>query len=117
MKNKPLEPTDFYIKDENEKSRRVWLAVRIGYKGQTYFTFDKQNFYSLFKDYPYKLTDEQIEIFKKGLPYWADFFKSRLEEKNSEDEQEGREALELLIKRNAHFDILDIDIIGENNFL
>ena len=86
MKNKPLEPTDFYIKDENEKGRQVWLAVRIGYKGQTYFTFDKQNFYSLFKDYPYKLTDEQIEIFKKGLPYWADFFKSRLKEKDSEDE-------------------------------
>ena len=79
--NEPLTAEDFYIKDEDEQGRKVWLAFRIGYKGHMYFTFDKQNFYSLFKDYPYKLNDEQIEIFKKGLPYWADFFKSRLENK------------------------------------
>lgn len=81
MRNKNLQATDFYIKDENDKDRQVWLAVRIGYKGQMFFTFDKQNFYSLFKDYPYSLTDEQIKIFKKGLPYWADFFKARLTKK------------------------------------
>lgn len=41
------------------------------------FSFDRKKQFVLFRDYPYKLTKEEIEIFKKNEPYWADFFSDR----------------------------------------
>lgn len=45
--------------------------------GEYLFTFDKKKIFNLFRDYPYKLTKKQKEIFDKENPYWADFFKDR----------------------------------------
>lgn len=41
------------------------------------FSFDRKKIYNLFKDYPYNMTEEEIEIFKKEEPYWANFFSAR----------------------------------------
>jgi len=41
------------------------------------FSFDKKEIFNLFRDYPYKLTQEQKDIFNAENPYWADFFKDR----------------------------------------
>lgn len=40
-------------------------------------SFDKKNILNLFRDYPYKFTEEQKRIFDAENPYWADFFKDR----------------------------------------
>lgn len=39
-----------------------------------YFSFDKENIYQLFGDYPRHLTEEQLRIFNEENPYWRDFF-------------------------------------------
>jgi len=46
-------------------------------KGEFLFSFDKEQVFNLFEDYPWKLTKEQKRIFDKENPYWADFFKDR----------------------------------------
>ncbi|WP_422938712.1 DUF7675 family protein [Streptococcus vicugnae] len=33
--------------------------------------------YSLFADYPHNMTAEEVEIFDKENPFWANFFKWR----------------------------------------
>ena len=41
------------------------------------FTFDREHYFNLFEDYPWKLTPEQKAIFDRENPYWAGFFKDR----------------------------------------
>lgn len=45
-------------------------------KGKRLFTFGGQ-VYSLFRDYPYKLTEDEKRLFDELNPFWADFFKDR----------------------------------------
>lgn len=45
------------------------FLFRIGARGRVY---------NLFGDYPEKLTAEELEIFNKEYPYWAEFFQERL---------------------------------------
>ena len=58
-------------------SHKVWWVDTTGQDGLFLFSFDKKNIFNLFLDYPHKLTEEQIEIFDKENPYWANFFKDR----------------------------------------
>ncbi len=55
----------------------VWWLDNSDKVGEHVFSFDKKIRFNLFKDYPYKLTPEQKEIFDKENPYWADFFRDR----------------------------------------
>lgn len=41
------------------------------------FTFDGETVFNLFEDYPYKLTAEQVTIFDKENPHWANYFEDR----------------------------------------
>lgn len=70
-----LNTTVKYIK--NNEDDKIWWVRNPEQKGERLFTFDKENIFNLFEDYPYKLTKEQKEIFDKENPYWADFFKDR----------------------------------------
>lgn len=45
--------------------------------GEYLFSFDKKTVFNLFRDYPWKLTLEEKQIFDKENPYWRDFFKER----------------------------------------
>ena len=44
------------------------------------FSFDKKTIFNMFQDYPWKLTKKQKEIFDKENPFWADFFKDRVQD-------------------------------------
>lgn len=74
---------EFVVTDESESQyERVWPASRYIdgelMIGQHYVTFDHQHFFNLFEEFPHKFTSEQIEIIRKEMPYWYDFFKDRL---------------------------------------
>ena len=64
---------------KNNETDRIWWLSNVGFKGEHVFSFDKKKCYNLFADYPHNLTDEEIEIFDKENPFWADFFKHRKE--------------------------------------
>lgn len=55
---------------ENESDIIYWLNTPN--LGDYIFTFDKKNLFNFCKDYPQKLTKEQIEIFKKENPVLAE---------------------------------------------
>ena len=63
---------------ENPDNQIWWLNT--DEVGTMAFSFDRKKTYYLFQDYPYKLTSKELEIFNAENPYWADFFKDRLEE-------------------------------------
>ncbi|MBO7672423.1 hypothetical protein J6S88_03335 [bacterium] len=63
--------SDFY---KNNKKDVIWWVDDLDQIGSYLFSFDKKKIFNLFSDYPHKLTKEQLEIFNKENPYWADFF-------------------------------------------
>lgn len=71
MKNK-------WYKD-NETDVIWWLDNGNDVEGVHIFSFDKVTEYNLFADFPYKLTPDQVRIFINEQPFWANFFKDRLE--------------------------------------
>ena len=64
------------MSSENKRLKFAWLdnPEKIG---EMNFTFDGKKIFNLFRDYPYKLTQEQKALFDKENPFWADFFKDR----------------------------------------
>lgn len=71
-----LNEKDTYFKKKNE-SDVIWWVHNPEEFGKHEFSFDKIKIYNLFRDYPYELSDEEIEIFDRENPYWADYFKNR----------------------------------------
>ena len=65
----------FYKENPNDKI--WWVDNSSDYVGIHEFSFDKKKIFNLFRDYPWKLSNEEKEIFDKENPYWANFFKSR----------------------------------------
>lgn len=46
--------------------------------GEFLFSFDGgKTVYNLFRDYPWKLSDHERDIFDEENPFWADFFLGR----------------------------------------
>lgn len=66
---------NFYKKNRGDK---IWWVDTIGVKGLLEISFDKKTILNLWQDYPEKFSKEQLELFAKENPYWADFFSSRL---------------------------------------
>ncbi|MDY4525258.1 MULTISPECIES: hypothetical protein [Treponema] len=60
---------NFYKNDEKDQ---IWMVDTLGSKGEFLFSFDKKSIFNFFTDYPDKLSDEQIEIFKKEQPMLAE---------------------------------------------
>ena len=60
-----------------EKTDSIWWVYDTGQMGDPLFSFDKKNIIYLFQDYPHNLTKEQVEIFDKENPFWAEFFGRR----------------------------------------
>lgn len=62
---------------KDNKTNKIWWKDTPDRVGEWVFSFDKEKEYNMFRDYPHKLTAEEIEIFDKENPYWANFFKDR----------------------------------------
>ena len=64
---------EFYKENENDKI--WWIASEE--VGEWLFSFDRKKIYNMFRDYPHNMTAEEIRIFDKENPRWAEFFKGR----------------------------------------
>lgn len=64
---------------KDEDWHQIWWLEVMNEKGLWLFSFDREKIYNLFEDYPDKLTAEEVEIFDREQPYWADFFRDRKE--------------------------------------
>ena len=60
----------------NETDKVMWLDD-FESVGEFVFSFDGIKTYNMFHDYPYKLTTEEVRIFDKENPEWAEYFKDR----------------------------------------
>ena len=67
--------SDFY---KNEPNDTIWWVDDTDLIGAWLFSFDKKKVFNMFADFPQKLTKDQVQIFCKENPEWADFFKDRL---------------------------------------
>lgn len=57
----------------------IWWKETPDTTGEWLFSFDRKTVFNMFADYPWKLTPEQIAIFDRENPYWAEFFRDRKE--------------------------------------
>ena len=62
--------------EHREDGDTIWW-LDDGSIGTIVFSFDRKERFYLFRDYPWKLTKEQKEIFDRENPFWAEFFKDR----------------------------------------
>ncbi len=65
---------DFVQNDDSD----IFWTYPIGVSGVHLFSFDQKNVYNLFSEFPYALSDEQVALFCKNEPYWANAFADRL---------------------------------------
>lgn len=56
---------------------KIWWLDNYERRGERVFSFDKVKAYNLFRDYPYALSSEELAIFKREEPFWAEFFMDR----------------------------------------
>jgi hypothetical protein len=62
---------------KNNDTDKIWWKDISDRVGEWVFSFDKVKEYNMFADYPHNLTAEEIEIFDKENPHWAEFFSER----------------------------------------
>ncbi|MBB5334727.1 DUF7675 family protein [Chryseobacterium koreense] len=75
MKINGIEYLDPYKNNETDKV--YWLTPIDNNIGEHLFSFDLEKVYNLFADYPWKLTQDEKEIFDKENPYWVEYFSDR----------------------------------------
>ena len=62
---------------KNKLTDRIWWHKEAGTYGPLEISFDRKKIYNLWSDYPDNMTKEEVEIFDKENPFWAEFFKNR----------------------------------------
>ena len=62
---------------KNNETDVIWWKNTPETVGEWIFSFDREETFNLFADYPYKLTPEPKKIFDEENPEWKDFFKDR----------------------------------------
>ena len=67
------EKFSFYKEKDTDKMWHVDFPEKDGFLA---VSFDKKKVLFLFEDYPKNFTKEEIDIFKKEYPYWANFLNS-----------------------------------------
>ena len=63
---------------KNEPSNKIWwLDNGDDVKGEFVVSFDKKKTYNMFADYPHNMSKDEVAIFDRENPFWADFFADR----------------------------------------
>lgn len=62
---------------KNNKTDRIWWVDTTDHKGVFEFSFDRKKIFNMFEDYPDAMTPEEVAIFDKENPFWAEFFAER----------------------------------------
>lgn len=62
---------------KNNPNDVVWWVKNTDTIGDFLFSFDKENIYNLFADYPHNLSKDEKAVFDKENQYWVNFFKDR----------------------------------------
>lgn len=75
------------ILDLKKISEHIWEVPLLNNVGQLLYTFDKRKVYNLWIDYPWEFSKQELEIFEKEVPFWADFFSDRKQYKNKTEYQ------------------------------
>ena len=76
---KDMKDDKFYKKESEDK---IWWVDNGRTIGEFKFSFDKKKVYNLFADYPHNMKPEEVALFDKENPMWAEYFKDRKERKN-----------------------------------
>lgn len=66
--------SNFY---KNKKTDIIWWVDNPDDIGIIEFSFDRAKIYNLFRDYPDAMTPEEVKIFDRENPFWAEFFADR----------------------------------------
>lgn len=71
--------SEYDVSEDDIKTGRVKIEELGNYAliGPMLISFDKKKVYNLWQDYPHNMTKEEVELFDKENPFWADFFKDR----------------------------------------
>ena len=77
-----MKSNQFISDEELRDGTVVWDVTEVDDDGHEVVglhlvTFDKKNVLNLFSDYPHNFTAEQVAIFKRERPFWAEFFADR----------------------------------------
>ena len=62
---------------KNNDTDQIWWKDTPDQIGVWIFSFDREEEFKMFSDYPHKLTSEQKQIFDEENPYWKNFFANR----------------------------------------
>lgn len=62
---------------KNNPTDKIWWKDTPDVVGEFLFSFDKKKVYNLFADYPHSMTEDEVRIFDKENPFWAEYFKDR----------------------------------------
>lgn len=57
-------------------SDKIWW-LDDGSIGYWLFSFDRKKVYNMYRDYPHAMTPEEVRIFDRENPFWAEYFKDR----------------------------------------
>ena len=68
---------DGYFYKRKPKDKIYWYEFQESSIGTHIFSFDKKKVYYLFRDYPHNMTPEEVTLFDKENPFWAEFLSSR----------------------------------------
>ena len=71
---KVAQSSNFY---KNKKTDIIWWVDNPDDIGIFEFSFDRAKIYNLFRDYPDAMTPEEVKIFDRENPFWAEFFADR----------------------------------------
>ena len=66
-----------YFYRRKPKDKIYWYDFHGRDIGTYVFSFDKKKVYYLFRDYPDNMTPEEVSLFDKENPFWAEFLSSR----------------------------------------
>lgn len=75
---------------KRNETDKVWWLTNSDF-GEFVFSFDQQQKFNLFRDYPHALSEKELEIFDKENQFWRKFFSDR-RRGNGIRESQGRSA-------------------------